>query len=381
MGWLLFTIKPIIEPLIIAGLVAYVLNPVVKLMQTRARLSHKWAVGLVYFSGLALLITIPGALAPIAIQQTRDLSVDLGNIEAQIEALLTQPVVIAGYRLHLGQLWADFFSVTNQSLMPEVAETLAVLETTSTGLLWLMVILVSVYYFLLDWEGLRNWFVRLAPDSMQADIHCLLREVDTIWQAYLRGTIVLMIVVGIVFTIAWLAIGLPGAIALGLLMGLLTVIPDIGPMIGALVAVLVAFFKGSDFLPLSNLWFAGLVFAIYFVLIQVKAIWLRPRVMKRFLHLNEGLIFVSIIGATVLWGILGALIIVPLLATLGVIGRYVRCRLLHLDPWADNAASSPPLLSKEQPVIDTEKQDQNKNDSLPASANPQPEVSYMKDLP
>jgi hypothetical protein len=70
--------------------------------------------------------------------------------------------------------------------------------------------------------------------------------------------------------------------------------------------------------------------------------------MKRFLRLNEGLIFVSIIGATVLWGILGALIIVPLLATLRVIGHYIRCRLLHLDPWPERIA--PPSLNQEMQV-------------------------------
>jgi predicted PurR-regulated permease PerM len=158
----------------------------------------------------------------------------------------------------------------------------------------------------------------------------------------LHGTVLLMIVVGVVFSIAWFAIGLPGALALGLLAGVLTVIPDIGPAIAAGLAVLVALFKGSNFLPLSNFWFATLVFGIYFVLIQIKAVWLRPRIMARFLHLNEGLIFVSIIGATILWGILGALIIVPLLATFGIVGHYLRCRLLHLEPWAEDA-SVPPL--------------------------------------
>jgi hypothetical protein len=56
--------------------------------------------------------------------------------------------------------------------------------------------------------------------------------------------------------------------------------------------------------------------------------------------MNEGLIFVAIIGATVVWGILGALIIVPLMATAGVVGRYARCRLLHLEPWPEEADNS-----------------------------------------
>lgn len=366
-GWLLYTIRPIIDPLVIAALLAYVLNPLVGLVQTRARLTRKWAVSLVYFSGLALLVIIPSVLAPIAIDQARGLSDDLVNIERELEAALAQPVTLVGYQLHLGQLWADFLKTTSEALTPETEDTLAVLEATSTNLLWLLVILVSVYYFLLDWEGLRNWFVHLAPEADQADVRRLLRETDTIWQAYLRGTFVLMIVVGIVFTVAWLVVGLPGAVALGLLMGLLTVIPDIGPAIGVTVAVAVAFFKGSEFLPIPNLWFGGLVFAIYLVLIQIKAIWLRPRIMKRFLHLNEGVIFVAIIGATVLWGILGALIIVPLLATVGVIGRYIRCRLLHLEPWPEVAVQQ---LTTEGHCVDNGRQPRSENDTLPLNSWP-----------
>ncbi len=342
-GWLVYVIRPIINPLIVAALLAYILNPLVGLVQTGTRLERKWAVSLVYFSGLTLLIVIPSILTPIAIRQIRGLSDHLLDIEIHLETTLARPVSIAGQQLHLGQLLADLLKVTSESLTPAAKGALVVLETTSTSLVWLLVILVSVYYFLLDWEKLRNWLVRLAPETAQADLLRLLREIGTIWQAYLYGTLVLMLVVGVVFTLAWLAIGLPGALVLGLLTGLLTVIPDIGPAIAAMLAILVAFFQGSDLLPISNFWFGVLVFAIYFVLIQVKAIWLRPRIMGRFLHMNEGLIFVAIIGATVLWGILGALIIVPLLATFGIIGRYVRCRLLHLEPWPDIVAFPCPV--------------------------------------
>jgi predicted PurR-regulated permease PerM len=339
--WLIYAVRPIISPLIIAALLAYILYPFVGLARARLRLSHKWAVFLVYFSCLALFIFIPSALAPLAIDQARALTGDLAKIEVQLETILANPVNLAGYQLHLGQLLAEALKISSESLTPAVEDAVAVIETTSVSLVWLLVILVSAYYFLLDWESLREWLVRLAPEPAQADARRLFQAIGAVWQAYLHGTMLLMVVVAVVFSIAWFAIGLPGALALGLLTGLLTVIPEIGPAIAAGLAVLVALFKGSNFLPLSNFWFAVLVFGIYMVLIQIKAVWLRPRIMARFLHLNEGLIFVSIIGAAVLWGVLGALIIVPLLATLSIVGYYIRCRLLHLDPWPEAGVDPP----------------------------------------
>ena len=341
--FLFYAIHPMIGPIIIAALLAYVLNPIVKSLKIYLRLSHKWAVAVVYLLGLAILIMIPSFLAPIAIREASGLSAYLVNIEAQLEEFLSNPVILLGRQIHLGQLLADLLKTMSESLSPTGAErALVFLETTSTSLAWLLVILVSAYYFLLDGERLSQWFVGLAAESEQPHLARLVQEIDLIWRAYLRGTLVLMIIVGIIFTLAWIAIGLPGAIALGLLTGLLTVIPDVGPTIAAILAMLVAFFQGSDFLPLSNFWFAMLVFGIYFVLMQVKAIWLRPRIMGRFLHMNEGLIFVAIIGAVVLWGILGGLIIVPALATLGAVGRYVRFRLMGLSPWPDVLPLPPP---------------------------------------
>lgn len=344
-GLFIYVIHPMIEPIIIAILLAYILNPLVKLITDRVRLPHSWAVALVYFSCLTLLIVIPSIFAPEAVRQLRRLSTYLINIEAELEAFLANPILFFNQEIYLGQLLSDLLQLTSESFAPAAEGALAVIERTSTSLAWLLVVLVSTYYLLLDGERLCTWLVRQAPETAQADAIRLLKEMDIIWRAYLRGTLVLMLIVGVTFMIVWTAIGLPGALALGLLTGVLTVIPEVGPTIAAILAILVALFQGSDYLPLSNFWFAVLVFGIYFVLIQIKAIWLRPRVMGYFLNMNEGLIFVAIIGAVVLWGIFGALIIVPLLATAGVIGRYVRCRLLNLDPWPEDVtmATSPPV--------------------------------------
>jgi predicted PurR-regulated permease PerM len=340
----MWVIHPMIEPMIIALLLAYILNPLVKLVLKGTRLPHAWAVALVYFSCLTLLIVIPSVLAPVAVRQVIGLSTYLTQIEAQLEELLANPITLFNQQIYLGQLLSDLLELTFSSFTPAPEGALNFIERTSTSFAWLLVILVSTYYLLLDGERLVGWIVRLAPERTQPDIRRLLRETDVIWRAYLRGTLVLMLIVAVTFMIVWSAMGLPGALILGFLAGVLTVIPEVGPTFAAILAVLVALFQGSDFLPVSNFWFALLIFAVYFVLIQIKSIWLRPRIMGYFLNMNEGLIFVAIIGAVVLWGILGALVIVPLLATMGVMAHYVRCRLLNLDPWPEDVtyATSPP---------------------------------------
>jgi len=155
-----------------------------------------------------------------------------------------------------------------------------------------------------------------------------------VWMAYLRGQIVLMVVVGIVFTIAWLILGIPGALVLGVLAGLFTLIPDVGPFLAAALALGVALLEGSSWIPLSNFWVAGIVGLTYLVLVNLKNFFVRPIIMGRSLHMNEALIFIAIMIATILEGIMGALLIIPVLASVVVIMEYVRRRVLGLAPFA-----------------------------------------------
>ena len=133
-------------------------------------------------------------------------------------------------------------------------------------------------------------------------------------------------------------------------------VPEVGPFASGILAVLVALFEGSNFLPIPNFWFAVIVASIYMIVMQVKSIWLRPKVMGRFMHMNTGLVFLAIIAAVILEGVLGALIVLPILASVGVIGRYVRARMLNLDPWGPESAIMPPHVPvKAEPEKDQSK--------------------------
>ena len=151
--------------------------------------------------------------------------------------------------------------------------------------------------------------------------------------AYLRGQILLMLIVGIVFTIAWTIIGLPGALVLGVIAGLFTLVPDVGPFFAAALAMLVALLQGSRWIPLSNTWVMLIVLATYLVLINIKNLWLRPFILGRSVNMNEGLILISILIATILSGILGALLVVPVLASGVIILDYLLKRIAGKAPF------------------------------------------------
>lgn len=344
---LLYAFQPLFKSLLVAGLLAYSLNLIVKPLAAKTRLSRKASVNIVYVFLILLLIATPGTLIPVVVSQAETISRELVLIENSIREFLLNPILIFNREILLNDVLINFIDLTGESFIADPESALNVLETTSVGLVRLLIVFVTTYYLLMDYDGLLTWLVNLSPVSGRKDIRRLLGEIDQIWWAYIRGTLALMIIMGIVFIVIGLAIGLPGAVAIGLFTGLLSMVPEIGPFAAGILAVLVALFEGSNFLPIPNFWFAVIVGGIYFVVMQIKSIWLRPHVMGRFMHMNTGLVFLAIIAAVILEGVLGALIVLPILASIGVIGRYVRARMLNLDPWSPESDILPPRLVPE----------------------------------
>ncbi len=339
---LLIYAREAVKMLVIAAFVAYLISPAVAVLMQRTNLSRTASVNIVYFSALIFLVGIPATLTPIFFDEIQIVARDLLDLSKEASSLLSQPVQFGGMVFHFEQLGESIAHLQDTVLTPLPEEALALLETTSVNVLWFLVIIVSVHLFMSEWPHMRDWMIDLAPDPYHNDMRELYKRLRNVWMAYLRGQIVLMVVVGIVFTIAWLIIGIPGALVLGVLAGLFTLIPDVGPFLAAALAVGVALLEGSTWIRLSdspnmnNLIVAGIVLVAYLVLINLKNFFVRPIIMGRSLHMNEGLIFIAIMIATILEGIMGALLIVPLLASVIVIMEYLRRRVLGLEPFADD---------------------------------------------
>lgn len=334
----LFYAGDAIRNLVVAAFVAYLINPLVVYIHKYTRLTRTASVNIVYFSAVILLIGLPVSLAPVFYDEFRTVIEDLLDLSDQIALALATPIQIGTLTFHLEE-WAQSLSqVQTAFLTPLPEEALQLLETTSVGVLWFLIGMVSVYMFLAYWPNMRDTLIGSAPLVYQAELRELYGRVQRIWMGYLRGQIVLMLVVGVVFTIAWWIMGIPGALVLGVVAGLFTLVPDVGPFLAAVLAAGVALLEGSTWIPLSNFWVSGIVVAVYLVLINAKNFFLRPIIMGRSVHMNEGLVFIVILIATIQEGILGALLVVPVLASVVVIGSYIQRKVLGLSAFKEDDA-------------------------------------------
>jgi len=335
----LFYAHDAVRNFVIAAFVAYLCNPAVDYLKTRTRMSRTAAVNLVYFSSLVVLVGVPATLTPIFYEEAQKVIQDLLNLSNQLSTTLSQPVQIGSLVFHLEAWGQNLSQVQGAVLTPIPEEFLKLLETTSVGVLWFLVILVTIYLLLYEWPNLRAGMFSFVLPPYQTEVEELYRRIRRVWMAYLRGQIVLMIIVGVVFTIVWLIMGIPGALVLGVLAGLFTLVPDVGPFIAVSFAAGVALLEGSTWGPLAalpNFWVAGILIVVYLILINLKNFFLRPIIMGRSVHMNEGLILIVIIVATIMEGILGALLVVPVLASVIIIAGYLQRKVLGLPAFEDD---------------------------------------------
>lgn len=333
--WLIIAAKELLGPLAISALLAYVLNPAVTIVNTRAKLPRTYVVALVYLISLAVLVGVGFLIVPNLPNQLASASDEVARIVLQIEDGLLQitPLHFLGFQISLEQLQANLPMLSTDFMRADMI--LEVVQATTTNMVWIVVILVTTYYFLLDWAKLRTWVFNLAPKDYRADMEQLYGEVKMVWRRYVHGQLLLMFMVGLFTGIGSAAIGLPGAVVFGLFAGLLDAIPTIGPTLVMVVAMLVALFTGSSFLDISNFWFMVAVLGMYMGIQGLENVWLRPRIMGQSLRIHPAVVFIGIIGALSLAGVLAALIVIPVIGSVAVLGRYVYAKILDVEPWVE----------------------------------------------
>jgi predicted PurR-regulated permease PerM len=336
--WFISAAQALIGALAISALLAYLLNPLVTLVNERARVARSLVVFFVYLLSLVAIITVTIIFIPAIPEQTTTFLADMQVLMTQAEEeYLSEPVTILNTEIHLDGLLpeADLSELVSSFIRADIIVEL--LQTSTTNLGWILVVLVATYYLLQDWGKLHEWLFSWAPDPFETDFRRLYGEVKQVWGRYFRGQLRLSLIVGLLTGVGSLIIGMPGAIVFGVFAAIFDVLLSVGPAIIMTVATIVALLAGSNTLEMSRPLFAIVVLALHLGIQGFENIWLRPRIMSSSVRIHPAIIFIAIVGSLSLAGVLTALVIVPVLGSIAVISRYTYFKLFKMDPWAGDA--------------------------------------------
>ena len=360
-GLAVWQFQSLLATLVIAGIIAYILNAPIMWLDRYTPLSRGAAIGLVYPLFAVLVLGLLTAAGVTVYNQTEGL---LGLVQQivlsgpeRFNSLLDQSRQFGPWQLDLNQLNLDLEQVllqlqsTIQPLITQSAEYIGWAATTTVSWIgWALLIYILSIYFAIDLPR----FSGLISDAVyqpgyRRDVERLLRETGRIWNGYLRGQTTLALIMVVIFTVTLSLLGVRNALALGILAGILDFIPYLGPAIMIGLSTLAALFQDGNWLGLNSIWFGVLVFTVILIIQQIEGNWLNPRIVGGALKLHPLLVMVGAIMGSTLAGILGVMLAAPCLAMLKLLGTYAWRKMFDLDPFPEPEVTSPKKQSAASP--------------------------------
>ena len=326
---LLYSVRSIVPPFIMAAVVAYVLNPLVERLVRITRRSRRNIVALIYIALIIGLTVVVVTVVPALLRQIQAINIDLEAISAQIRRLLAdyQHIEIAGFSFDLLALSGEIRGAIQSIASFLATHTGGIVVDVISGLVWLVITLLVSFHLLKDADSIQSAISGALPPSYQPDANSLFAQINAVLSDYLRGQLLLALVVGVVTGVALALVGVRNALLLGVIAGIMEVVPSIGPILASIPAIAIALFQGSTHLPMENYWFALLVAGLYVVIQQVENNILVPRIIGASVNLHAVVVIFAALAGASLAGVLGVFLAIPVIASGRIIAVYVYQKL------------------------------------------------------
>ena len=316
--YLLHLLRGALIPFFVACLIAYLLEPIVKwnmkLLHMRSRfvpvvltlLEACVAVG----AFLAIFVPYMVSETESMIQMVRDYSthkISIPYISDQIHAFIRENIDFNQLsKLISKDQWLQLIKQTLSSSWNFLSSSLAFIFGVAS---WLIVILY-VIFIMLDYERLMLSFRQLVPYHLRPKVYHIANDIKDSMNRYFRGQFFIACLVGVLFSIGFLIIGLPMGVVLGLFIGMLNMVPYlqlISLPITAVLCIVYSVSTGGDFWVIF--WES---MAVYVVVQCIQDLILTPRIMGKAMGLNPAIILLSLSVWGSLLGFLGLIIALPL---------------------------------------------------------------------
>lgn len=338
--YLLSRFNEIIPPIIIAVIIAYILNPIVNSLQNRIHLSRSLIILLTYIIVFAIIISIPIVIIPLFAGDITSANIDTQQLIKSLQAALAQQFSVLGFTIHPSALLDQLIVTLRGFIQPVIGQTVTIVMSIITSIIWIIFIILVSFYLIKDGTRLEEWFTSHIPPVFLPDYIWIHDEVTQIWGAFFRGQLLLSTIVAIIFIVIGSILGLPFALAMGILAGILEFLPSIGHAIWLFIASLLAFFLGSTWIPIPNWIFMLIIIGLHLFFEQFDLNYLIPRIIGKSVQLPPLVVILGIVSAALLAGVLAIPLAAPTIASARIIGRYIFSNLFDMD-WTPISATQP----------------------------------------
>jgi len=332
-GWLLWLLAPVLTPFLAAAILAYIGDPVVDRLEERGH-SRTRAVVLVFaaFSLLGLMLLL--ILLPM-LQRQLVLLVD--KVPAFFDWLqhwlLPRLSDSFGTQIDLDvealrRIILENWKAAGGAVARVVGELSRSGVAVLAGLANLVLVPVVSFYLLRDWDHLVARIRELLPRRIESEVVRLATASDEVLAAFLRGQLLVMAVLGFIYSLGLWLVGLDLALLIGLLAGTVSFVPYLGFIVGIVAAGVAALMQFQDLLHLL------LVLAVFGVGQVIEGLVLQPILLGDRIGLHPVAVIFAVLAGGQLFGFFGILLALPVAAVVAVLLRYAHERYLASQIYA-----------------------------------------------
>ena len=332
-GWLFYLLAPVLTPFVAAALLAYMGDPLADRLQ-QLKMPRTLAVVTVFLITFLVLALVLLLLGPLVRTQVGALFEALPSIANEIEqvwlpTLLRWMNVESGDNVGIGAFlarYSDMVGSWSGTILVSVGKSGGAL---AAAVLSLFLIPILTFYMLRDWDIIMLHLGALIPDSQRETVFELARETDSVLSAFLRGQVLVMAALAIIYSAGLGLVGLKYAIAIGLVSGLVSFVPYLGFVFGITLAGLTVALEPNPFWQIIG------VVATFTVAQLIEGSFLTPKLVGDRIGLHPVVVIFAVVAGGQLFGFFGILLALPAAAVLSVLIRFAYHRYLKEHPELD----------------------------------------------
>ena len=332
-GWLLWLLAPVLTPFVASALLAYIGDPLADRLQRRLKMPRTLAVVSVFlitFVAIGLLVLL---VLPLIRTQVGAFLAALPSIIAQAEQVWLPNVtgvlgIEASDDVGLGAFIARYSDMAGNWAATVLLSLTRGGGALAAAVISLFLIPILTFYLLRDWDLIITRLGALVPSRQRDTVFRLARETDDVLGAFLRGQLLVMTGLAIIYSSGLSLIGLDFAIAIGVVAGLVSFVPYLGFVFGILLAGLTVVLEVDPLLKLAG------VVATFGIGQFIEGSVLTPKLVGDRIGLHPVIVIFAVAAGGQLFGFFGILLALPAAAVISVIVRFAYHQYLADHPEA-----------------------------------------------
>ncbi len=329
-GYLFHLLAPILTPFFVSAVLAYLADPIADKLEEKG-LSRTTSVVIV-FGGLTLIVLVLLlVLMPLLMNQLGALIKRMPEYLTLLQTVLTSWLVKMGMpadilaldnlRETMTAYWSEVGQVVGGVMGYVSRSGMAALQVLAN----IVLIPVLTFYLLCDWDILVSRFRALLPRKHAARVIGLSLECDSMLSAFMRGQILVMLALAIMYSVGLSLIGLELGLLLGVIAGIVSFVPYLGLIVGICLAGVAAFFQFHSWIPVAE------VVAVFTFAQVMEGTVLTPRLVGDRIGLHPVVVIFAVLAGGQLFGFAGLLLALPVAAVCMVLLRHAHQRYLDSE--------------------------------------------------